>query len=679
MRNTWHWWLALCFTATAGWVVWQLQCVTPMAVEAAADDDFSAEEDKPKGKDPYATELKTPLIGDYTNFAGLEPTPLEGVGLVTGLQGTGGDPAPSQYRTALLEDMKRRGVRNPNALLQSPNTALVLVRAYLPPLLKKGETLDVEIVAPDGAEVSSLVGGWLMETYLTEQAFVPGRGLLKGHPYARAQGPLLVAGVGAAPSASKDDSLLRRGRVLGGAFVIKERELAIHLRNEFRSVRNSQRVAEAIGRRFHHFNEHGSKKPMAEAKTDQRIMLDVHPRYKDNYPRYLQVVRNIAFRETPVAQRVRMQKLHDELMNPETSDRAALQLEAIGKESAPILKLALKSPLLEVRFHAASALAYLEDASGLPALVEAARTERAFRVFALAAMSTLDDPQAHLELRELMNEPSAETRYGAFRALWTLDKNDPFIRGAMMGLKRGADDDVQETNIKSTWMMHVLQAKGEPMVHCTLRTRPEVVLFGAEQKLVPPLVLSAGRQVLITAQPGSETVSVVRFDSNKEDQRREVSLKLADVLQAADALGVTYPDVVQMLTQASEQRNLESRLENDALPKSGRIYARPAMESKPGSKAKIGREHLSPNIFPREEEDAQFKSNDGMQAKAVGSAPDGMASVNEGSASSKERAASDADGRKAPKDAKGGGAGKKDDDAKNRGFWDFWSRSKKSN
>lgn len=106
-------------------------------------------------------------------------------------------------------------------------------------------------------------------------------------------------------------------------------------------------------------------------------------------------------------------------------------------------------------------------------------------------------------------------------------------------------------------------------------------------------------------------------------------MRVADVLRAADELGATYPDIVQMLTQASEQRNLEAKLETDALPESGRIYERPAQNTKPGSKAKVGREHLSPNIFPRSEEDAQFKNNDGMQAQTVGATPKGMANVPE--------------------------------------------------
>jgi hypothetical protein len=572
-------------------------------------------------------------VGDYTNFAGLNPVMLEGVGLVVGLSGTGGNPAPSLHTTALMEDMRRRGVTNPNQILQSPNTAMVIVRAYLPPLMQLGETLDVEVIAPEASAATSLAGGWLMETYLHEQAFVPGRGVLKGHPYAKAKGAILIPGVNA--TAKPDDARLKRGRVLSGAVVLKKRELSIFLRNDFRSIRNSTRIAEAIGRRFHHFDEHGIKKPMAEAKTDQKIVLDVHPRYKDNYPRYLQVVRSVAFRETPVSQRVRLQQLHEELLTPETSERASLQLEAIGSEALPTLRAGLKSPVLEVRFHAAQTLAYLEQAEAIPVLAEAVREERAFRVFALASMSTIDDAQAHLMLRELMSEPVAETRYGAFRALWTLDKNDPFIRGEGMGLtQKTAEDDGKPR--QPLWRLHVVRSEGPPLVHCTLRTRPEVVVFGADQELIPPLVLSAGRNVLITAQPGSSQATVSRFDVNQPDQRFEVPLRVADVIRKVDELGATYPDVVQMLMQASEQRNLTTRLETDALPASGRVYTRPSSPEKPGQKTRIGKENLAPNLYPQYE-------GSGTEDRLEG---DGMANVPVGPSDTEQR----------------------------RSFWKFWER-----
>ena len=613
---------------------------TYLAADSKPDDD-----DAPDKR--YETKIETRLIGDYTTFSGLQPVLLEGVGLVVGLNGTGGDPAPSMYRTELMNDLKRRGVPNPNAILASPNTALVLVRAYLPPLMKKGETLDLEVRLPDSAEATSLAGGWMMETYLTEQAIVPGRALpLQSFAYARAQGAILTAGIGS--DAANAPELLKRGRIQGGAIVMKERELALYLRHDFRSIRNAQRLAEVIGRRFHDFDQYGIKKPMAKAKTDQKLVLNVHPRYKDNYPRYLQVIRHLAFEETPVGARVRTQKLQEQILQPERAEECSLDLEAIGTEGIPVLKQALTSPLLEVRFHAAMALAYQGNSDGLTALAEAARKERAFRVFALAALATLDDAEAHLALRDLMNEPSAETRYGAFHALRTLDKRDPFIRGETLG----RPEDAAETPGRRTageYTLHALQTTGEPLVHALTRTRPEIVLFGANQEFRAPMSLSAGRHIIVTAQPGATTVSLAKFQVGQPDQRRETSLQVADVIRAADELGASYPDVVQMLADASKQKNLSTSLAVDELPEGGRVYYRPDNSAElPGKKrkTKVGRDNMTPNLFPeREEPDAP--GSDRRKEEARGN----MASVPEESATRVKHASNSSsnDGESSPR------------------------------
>jgi flagellar basal body P-ring protein FlgI/HEAT repeat protein len=521
-----------------------------------------SEDDGPSLQEQLETKVETPLVGDYVNIKGLHLVTLQGVGLVVGLEGTGGDPSPSTLRTALTDDMRRHKVADPNFYLRSPNTAMVVVRAYLPVLVEKGDRFDVEVRLPEESNATSLHGGYLMETYLMEQAVIPGQGVLAGFAFAKAKGPVLItAGEG---DAADNAGILGRGRIVGGAISLKERDLSIYLRNDFKTIRNSTRIADAIGERFYAYNKHGLREKLAEPKTDQKIVLKILPRYKDNYPRYLQVVRNIAFREDKVARQVRMQKLEEELKDPPQAERAALQLEAIGPDAIPILRTGLKSKSREVRFHAATALAYLGTPDGLPHLAEAAREEPAFRVFAFAAMAASDDVSANMLLRELMNERSAETRYGAFRALTTMDPDDPFVRGEEMN---------------GEFKLHVLHTTGEPMAHITNRRKAEVVLFGARQQLKPPLALRAGNHILVTAAAGSDTAVLSRFAVGEEDRKKEVSLELADVIRAAAELDAKFPDIAQMLSQAHHQHNLEGRLEIDALPEAGRTYYRPAEET----------------------------------------------------------------------------------------------------
>ena len=578
-------------------------------------DMFRPKTDRSKNDDDdFQTEVRTPLIGDKTTISGLNMIVLEGVGLVTGLAGTGNDPPPSSYRTQMLKTMRKRSIARPNMILRSPSTALVIVRAYLPPLVSKGDRFDIEVRVVPGSETTSLNGGWLMETYLSERALVPGRRLLKGHVFAKAEGPVLVS-----TSGGDQDSkagVLRQGRVLGGGVNIREaRNLALYLRNDFKGYRTAKRVTAAIGKRFFSYNKYGVREPLAVAKTDQKIELRILPKYKDNYPRFLQVIRSIAYRETEVGRRVRLEKLREELNTAETAEQAALQLEAIGPKAIPILKTGLKNPLLEVRFHAATALAYLDQPDGLKTLAEAARKERAFRVFALAAMAAVDDAESHFLLRDLMNETSAETRYGAFRALTTLDKDDPAVRGV---------------NLNDQFKLHLVDSNGPPMIHLTNRQKAEVVLFGHGQRFRTPLFARAGNHIMVRAADGSDTVTISRIELGKPDRRKVVSTRVADVILAVAEMDASYPDVVQLLAQADHRHNLPSRIYIDALPRAGRVYLRPQPEGIPGrrSKTHIGSTNLAPNLFmpPRDDgkkkngrsvsRDRKHKSGDDNRAEA---------------------------------------------------------------
>lgn len=517
----------------------------------------------------------SPLIGNYINVRGLNTVVLEGVGLVTNLDRTGDDPPASTYRTQLLEDMRKRDIKDPNQIIADPTTTLVLVRAYLPPLIKKGERFDVEVRLPDGSEATSLKGGVLMQCELTEQAYVPGRGVLKGHRLAIAHGPVLAIG----QDGQKD--ALRRGTIPAGAvYVGLDQNLSLQLRPDYRSVRMSQNIAHRIGQRFHDYDDSGNKRPLAEAKTDTRIELIVHRRYRDNYPRYLQCISQILLRDTPVERRLRMERLRDELLSGPTAEAAALELEAIGTEAVPVLREGLQSEVLEVRFHSAQALAYLGYSEAAGALREAADKEPAFRVFALAGLAAIGGVDAVRELRKLLSHESLETRYGAVRALSTIDEHDPAI---------------QREEAPRGFVLRVVEGSGEPMVHVTQRQKAEIVLFGADQQFQPPMIVSAGRHFLIKADPGRPSVTISRFVEGRDVTRSTVSARVADVIRELGRMQASYPDVVQMLVEAERQRNLPGKIGIDVLPRSGRIYTRPDQPA--GNGSAVGSQGLAPNLF----------------------------------------------------------------------------------
>lgn len=486
--------------------------------------------------------------------------------MVVGLRGTGSDPRPSPQRGELLAEMQIRGVKAPESVLASPNTALVLVRGFLRPGIQEGDRFDIDVRIPSHDDTSSLRGGYLLETRLAEMAVL--RGMVHtGTELAHAQGPLLID-----PSANAKDSkvLLGRARVLGGGRTLKrgQRVLLMALKPGKQNVLNSATIEVAINRRFHSYDR-GIKVGMAKAKENDYVELKIHPRYKDNIQRYVQVIRATALKESEPQQFERLRRLEKELLDPATAARAALQLEAIGQKGVEVLKKGIQASDTEVRFYAAEALAYLDDTAAAEPLGEVARNQPAFRVFALAALSAMQDYAAFDQLRSLLEVNSAETRYGAFRALKTMNASDPLVKGELLG-------DAVSGN---QFSYHVVKTAATPMVHVARSREAEIVLFGGDQRLGAPLHAEAGNQILVSStKPGQ--VVVAKFAVHEADQKRVVSDRLDEVIRAIAELGGTYPDVVQTLEQAKSQGALASRFEVDALPQAGRAYDRVASTGK---------------------------------------------------------------------------------------------------
>ena len=100
------------------------------------------------------------------------PLQVDGVGLVVQLDGTGGDPPPSTERDMLLNEMKKNRADEPNTVLASRETALVVVRGIIPAGAQAGDRIDLEVAAPADSGTQSLRSGWLMPARLREYAVI---------------------------------------------------------------------------------------------------------------------------------------------------------------------------------------------------------------------------------------------------------------------------------------------------------------------------------------------------------------------------------------------------------------------------------------------------------------------------------------------------------------------------
>ncbi len=510
---------------------------------------------RPKDE-PGLAKVVTPrdlvLVDDFVRPWGLRARRLDNVGLVVGLAGTGSDPKPGRHRDMLLNEMRVRRVRNSESIMASPNTSLVLVRGLVPPGAAKGDRFDLEIEVDRSSETTDLQGGWLMEARLLEILNV-GNSVRQGHTLALGHGHVLID---ALLESGGDKASLTKGKILGGGIVTQARELGLLLRDEHTSAQTSKRVGDAVNRRFW-VDLNGSKSGVAIPRDDRFIRLLVHPRYHDNVIRYIRVVQHIqvAENEDPVAW---LESLRARLNRSASAAVAALELEALGTEALTVLEEALASTDLEVRFHAAEALAYMNQKSAANVLGDVARHEPAFRWRAFTAMAAMDQTATHEVLISLLDEKSAETRYGAFRALRKCLPNDPVLGGELLG---------------DCFWLHRVSSTASPLVHVAREERPEIVLFGPDLQLRGPCLLFAGSRIVVRAE-SADQVLVRKLSGADDDETIHTSGSLAEWIRAIVELGGTYPDVVQALRQARQDGVLPARLAFSAIPKLGRTYRR---------------------------------------------------------------------------------------------------------
>lgn len=535
---------------------------------------FAAEE--PPKSSKYQT------TGDGATIAGLTPIKVEGLGFVMGLKGTGSNPPPNNYRSMTIEMMKKRGVDDAVKWIESEDTAIVLLRAFIPPGIRKGDPIDVEVWIPPGDDATSLKGGFLLEAELKEQ-FITKKGTLPGNTLVKVDGPVLVI---VDPNASEDEreASLRKGRVLGRGRCMIDRDFRLVLENGKQSKSLSRRIAFRINQRFR--APSAGAKGVANPVDYQSVNFRLAPEYRHNIERYLHVVRRIPLSESKSFEDRLLGVLETELMEPELAIEASLRLEALGAEAIPTLQEGLTSKHDLVRFCSAQALAYLNDSSGFKVLADLADRSNAYRAHALAAFVAHDQPLARSHLARLLNSQSSEARYGAFRSLWILDPRDSLVRSVSLGPDQFA--------------LHAVETKGPPMVHVARSFRREIVLFEPQQRVLTPLNLRAGDNIIVTASAGSDEVHLASFQpaaGGPKQDRRIASLCLGDIITQAADLGATYPDIVDLLMQASSQGNLSARLEINALPKAMALDTLQAIESSDDARRWQAFQPRTPNLF----------------------------------------------------------------------------------
>lgn len=160
----------------------------------------------------------TMRLKDVARIEGVRNNQLTGLGLVVGLNGTGDSNKTLANIEMVVNVLARHGIQVDQNQLKVRNIAAVMLTANLPPFLRSGDTLDVQVAS--FGDSKSLQGGILLQAPLTGA---------DGKVYAVAQGPLVVGGYAAGGKNQKVKNVPTTALMPNGAII--EREVPVTMQN----------------------------------------------------------------------------------------------------------------------------------------------------------------------------------------------------------------------------------------------------------------------------------------------------------------------------------------------------------------------------------------------------------------------------------------------------------------
>jgi len=470
-------------------------------------------------------------IGSESTLRGIEPVLVSGIGLVVGLDGTGGGPYPAAVQGTMERELARQGMGKgtlndggplagltPQQILARKDVAVVVVEAVIAPGSPKGSRFDLRVSALPGTSTTSLENGKLWTTDLrfgppavvgAQMARVIGqaRGAVFINPFTESTAAPIAetapeAGAAAAdaqvPAIPGSDGVVRTvGRILGGGVVSEPLALELVLDNS--SHARASAIQKAINTRFP--PEGGSN--TAHGRGAQSITVQVPPQYRDRPADFVNTL--MALRIDTQFSTEYAKRYVDELeKSPGLSDRLQWCIEAIGQPAVPFLVRLYDFPEFLPRMAALRAGARLGDPRAGAYLIKLA-TDKGSPIPLRAEAAELagylgSNPSVDLALRELVSAEDLEVRAAAYNAM--VMRNDPAIR---------------RSYIDNKFILDVVPST-RPLIYVTQQGMPRVVVFGDDLQVLRPMLMSAwdDRLLMVAASPsegassGTPSTSLVR-------------------------------------------------------------------------------------------------------------------------------------------------------------------------
>ena len=451
---------------------------------------------------PPPPEDKTFLgtIGSVCELTGYQAARVQAYSLVIGLPRTGSSECPVSVKHHLLQELRRLKSQNmipgiyadteAKRIISSPSTAVVTVRALIPPGAPKGETFDVEISAIEGTQTTSLQGGFLIPTDL--QVVVPGQTgrMLASQPIAIAKGPIFINPFPITTGVNQSTDP-RRGIVLAGGRSKAPRKIELSL------LRPDYRTAQLIKNRINGRFVSADDPEIAQA-TRSSIQLTVPQKYRDNYSHFISLAWGMYLRGNPGYLETKLRELV-RLIEAKDADyeSIALSWEGIGRPSLKYLEPLYSQHTAETKgFYAARTALNLDDKKAIDYLIRMARNDRhPCQTLAAQALTTCaDDLSARRALMGMLNQDNYRLRLIAYK-----------------GLQQSNDPAISSTNSAGEFKIDQVKTAGDKFIAAWAVDEPRIVIFGDELRCQPNLFYeSRDDSLTLNAQNDATVISITR-------------------------------------------------------------------------------------------------------------------------------------------------------------------------
>jgi hypothetical protein len=441
--------------------------------------------------------------------SGLNPVVVRGYGLVVGLKGTGGRLIPAEVRATMIQELARRGIGNPavspegwtpETLLDSPDTAVVIVEGVIPPGATKDTKFDLRVRALPGTDVTSLEGGRLYTTELRPGPLLVGS--RQAQIIAEGKGNLFINPF-VEPGATRRDAVNRLvGRILDGGSVKKDMPLKLKLATS--SHTRSRTIQSAINSTFP--RESKQKQDTARGENADSIELTVPPSYHGRTEEFIQMTVHVPL-ETTAAEATALAIRRALVANPGTANTAMWRFRSLGKRALPVIQDLYEYAEESPRMAALEAGAALDDplvVQPLLAMAKDGSIENRMKAIGLLAPMGFN-PDIDMGLRPLLDDKDVDVRLATYEAL--LKRKDPTL--VQMDIDEKFDV--------------ILVPSDQPLVYVTQSGRPTIAVFGDQLAVSRPLTMSAwSNRLMLMANSGDESLQV--FFRPDEESRPEVQL-----------------------------------------------------------------------------------------------------------------------------------------------------------